>query len=48
MKTYSAEIMTPERFQFTCIVEAVDYTAAYLTVIYNYPLNTYIIELKEI
>lgn len=48
MKTYQAEIMTPERFQITCTVKAADYTAAYLTVIYNYPLNTYIIELKEI
>ena len=48
MKSYTAIVMTPERFQITCTVKAADYTAAYLTVIYNYPLNTYIIELKEI
>lgn len=48
MKTYRAEIMTPDWVRTTCTVCAADYTAAYLEITYKHPLKTTIIELKEI
>lgn len=48
MKTYRAEIMTPDWIRTTCTVEAADYTAAYLEITYKHPPKTIIIKLKEI